>query len=118
MSVSTGPASPVLPPRTSFTWRSDMKLPVHLMRFGSISSATMRLPRCNLLTLLNVGFVRGRYVDSLISPSPGIRPPISFVQKSLESLAVSLVGEAVARACPMLRCPVFRPAPHHEWPSR
>ena len=51
--MTTGLALPVLPSRTSFTWRSNMKLPVHLMRSGLISSASMRLPRCALLTLLN-----------------------------------------------------------------
>jgi len=53
MPVSIGLASPVLPSRTSFTWRVDIKLPVHLMRSGSIPNASMRRPNCALLKLLN-----------------------------------------------------------------
>jgi len=44
MPVSAGLASPVLPSSTSFAWRSDMKLPVHLMRSGSISIFAYRSP--------------------------------------------------------------------------
>jgi len=53
MPVSTGLASPVMPSSTSFSWRSDMKLPVHQMRSDSTPSACMRRPKCVLLTLLN-----------------------------------------------------------------
>jgi len=51
--VSAGLASHVLPSSTGFTWRSGMKLPIYLMRSGPILSASTRLPRCVLLTLLN-----------------------------------------------------------------
>jgi len=53
MPVPTGLASPVLPSRATFIWRSDMKLPVRVIKSASISSASIRLPRCDLLTLLN-----------------------------------------------------------------
>jgi len=53
MPVSIGLAPPLSPSSTSFTRRSDMKLSVHLMRCGLISSASIRLPMCASLTLLD-----------------------------------------------------------------
>ena len=53
MPVSTGLTSLVLLSSTSFTFQSDMKPPVHPIRSDSISSASMRLPKFALLTLLN-----------------------------------------------------------------
>jgi len=52
MPVSTRLASALFPSSTSFTWRSGVKLPVHLIRSGWILSASIPLPRCDLLTLL------------------------------------------------------------------
>jgi len=72
--VSTGFASPTSPSRTNFAWPSGTKLPIHLMRSGSILSASIRLPKCALLALLKADLMSmNRAPATYFSPMQFIR---------------------------------------------
>ena len=60
------------PSRTSFTWRSDVKLPVHLMRSVSISSASMPHPKCAMLTPLKADLTSMKKPPATFFPPPHI----------------------------------------------